>query len=295
MNYRCPNKSCSSHSLKHQIIKDGTFFRPSDSRHIQRFKCKCCGTRFSQATFSPAYRQNKRRINFTLLKLLASNSSMASAARLLHVNPKTIARKLIFLGDLCRSKNCTYLQKLVQLEGKFTHIQIDDLLTIEHTKCKPLTVTMVVSNNTRKILGFRVKSSPATGHLAKIARAKYGIRPDKHREGIIETLQQIKPLVNSSMQIDSDQHLLYPAPIKKFFPDSTPNKHKGDKPKSYGQGELKQVPWDPLFYINHTFAMLRAGISRLIRRSWNTTKKVERLIDAINIYVYYHNTVLTEG
>ncbi len=38
--------------------------------------------------------------------------------------------------------------------------------------------------------------------------------------------------------------------------------------------------------------MLRANINRLFRKTWNTTKKVEALIDHLWIYVRYHNAVL---
>jgi hypothetical protein len=61
-----------------------------------------------------------------------------------------------------------------------------------------------------------------------------------------------------------------------------------------GQGELKKTTHDPLFAINHTLAMLRANINRLIRRTWCTTKKPERLIDHLWIYIRYHNTLIEE-
>ena len=38
--------------------------------------------------------------------------------------------------------------------------------------------------------------------------------------------------------------------------------------------------------------MLRANISRLFRRTWNTTKKVASLLDHLRIYAYFHNSVL---
>ena len=63
--------------------------------------------------------------------------------------------------------------------------------------------------------------------------------------------------------------------------------------KGVGQGELKKTAFDPIFSINHTFAMMRANISRLIRKTWNTTKKVESLINHLHIYVWMHNTQRT--
>ncbi len=45
--------------------------------------------------------------------------------------------------------------------------------------------------------------------------------------------------------------------------------------------------------LNHTCAMLRANINRLIRRSWSTTKNAENLAHHLTIYVNYHNECLT--
>ena len=39
--------------------------------------------------------------------------------------------------------------------------------------------------------------------------------------------------------------------------------------------------------------MLRANISRLIRKTWATTKRADRLAAHIAIYAWYHNEVLT--
>jgi hypothetical protein len=53
---------------------------------------------------------------------------------------------------------------------------------------------------------------------------------------------------------------------------------KGGKSGVAGQDELKKVGRDPLFWVNHTLAMRRANINRLIRKTWCTTKKVQPLI-----------------
>jgi len=56
-----------------------------------------------------------------------------------------------------------------------------------------------------------------------------------------------------------------------------------------GQGEMKEGGNDPLFCINHQLAMLRARISRLVRRSWTTTKKIECLEAHLALMVEYYN------
>jgi hypothetical protein len=47
--------------------------------------------------------------------------------------------------------------------------------------------------------------------------------------------------------------------------------------------------FDPLFYLNHTYVMLRAHINRFIRKNWCATKDTKRLKDHIDLYVDFHH------
>ena len=267
----------------------GVYKRSSDGQIIQRYYCKICKSTYSSATLSPLKWQKKRQINHTLMELLSSNVSLSAAARLLRVNPKTVAKKLQFLGAICQKRN----QKNAMNYCSVDHIQFDELQTIEHTKCKPLSVAMAVSKNERKILGFRVSSMPATGHLAKISRKKYGVRPDHRKAGLTALFNDLNGFLNPKITISSDECSFYNGVVRQFFPRAIVTQHTGKKGSVAGQGELKKTRFDPIFSINHTFAMLRANVSRLIRKTWNTTKKVSCLICHLNIYVWMHNTQKT--
>ena len=62
-------------------------------------------THIPAATLSPLKWQKKRQINHLLMELLSSNVSLSAAARMLRVNPKTVAKKLLFLGAICEERN----------------------------------------------------------------------------------------------------------------------------------------------------------------------------------------------
>jgi hypothetical protein len=158
---------------------------------------------------------------------------------------------------------------------------------------KPLSVAMAVSKTERKILGFHVSSMPATGHLAKISRKKYGVRPDHRKAGLTALFNDLNRFLNPKITISSDECSFYNGVVKQFFPHAIVTQYMGQKGSVAGQGELKKTRFDPIFSINHTFAMLRANVSRLIRKTWNTTKKVSCLICHLNIYVWMHNTQKT--
>jgi transposase-like protein len=283
---RFPCPKCKK-SQRH--LRDGHYFRKSDGRLIQRLRCRFCNQRYSTARFDPAYRQNKRKINFKLARLLASNISLRRSARILQVSRTTIDRKFRFLGEQCRIQNERYLKSLRDIQ----HIEFDDLHTIEHTKLKPLSVTIAVDRLHRKILGFEVSTMPASGHLAAFARKKYGKREDGRPQAIDRVLRGILPMTTPSLSLTSDEHPYYAPIVRRYYPQATYTQVIGARGAVTGQGELKKLEFDPLFILNHTCAMLRANVNRLIRKTWCTTKKPERLTDHLNIYVLFHNKVLT--
>ncbi len=294
----CINLDCSEHQSKHlegivsgRVSKKGTFYRLSDRRYIQRFKCLVCRVQFSKATFAPDFRQHRREINERLFLFLGSGVTQRRAAILLKTDRMTISRKIKILGAQSKADHQEWLEERFQ-DKPIRQIQIDDLETSEHTKCKPLSVTIAVRKGGREILDFHVKRMPAKGLLSKVSRKKYGPRKDERPEGWDQLFKNLKPILHAEALCESDENPNYPKYLKRHVPNAKHVRFKGARGAIVGQGELKKQKYDPLFSLNHTCAMLRANINRLFRKTWSTTKKVEGLIDHLWIYVRYHNAVL---
>ncbi len=301
MNLRCPRPECVSPSPSSQnpvpsdpgsgpIVRFGSFFRRSDSRHIERFQCRACRRTFSRATLHPYFGQKKRRVNAPLRLLLCSGVSQRRAAKILRVNPKTVARKLPVLAAQARREQAQFLSSLP--DAGLSEIQFDDLETSEHSKCKPLSVALAVEPKSRILLNFQVSQMPAKGLLAAPARRKYGPRRDRRVRGWNRLMNELKPYVREDAVWLSDQNPHYGAILRRHYPRATHRTVKGRRGCVAGQGELKKIGFDPLFSLNHTCAMLRANLNRLFRRTWCTTKKRERLKDHLDLYVSFHNRVL---
>jgi hypothetical protein len=133
---------------------------------------------------------------------------------------------------------------------------------------------------------------PAKGLLARKSFLKYGLREDERSEAREFLLNQVSNITTNIGVIKSDQNPHYPIEIKKHLPNFIHETFKGQRGATTGQGELKKIAFDPLFSLNHTCAMLRANINRLIRKTWCTTKKPDRLFYHIAIYALYHNEKL---
>ncbi|MEM7281497.1 MAG: hypothetical protein AAF438_07705 [Pseudomonadota bacterium] len=288
MNRNCPG--CQGNGSN--VVRYGSYYRRSDARHIQRFRCNQCSLHFSNATFSDCYRQKKRRLNHRIMLLLSSAVSMRRIAVLLGVSKTTVARKLIFLADQARKNHQHYLDMVIRQRGMFAQIQFDDLETFEHTKCKPLTVTVIVEPKQRLLIDFAVAPIAAKGPLAAISKKKYGERKDLSRMTRQELFQRLCCRVNPGAEFSSDEHAHYPMLLRRHFPNATHHRYKSIRGCITGQGELKKTQFDPLFGVNHTLAMLRANLNRLVRRTWCTTKLKERLADHLAIYQHYHNQTL---
>lgn len=268
-----------------RLVRDGYFFRSSDSKYIQRIKCKDCGKRFSSATGTATYRQKKRRINPIVRWCLASNMCPRDIAELVGVNIKTIASRLEWLAPLSREKNKRFLQAFIKRYGPIKTVQFDDLLTFEHTNCKPLTVPVAVIDGYRVPLAFDVAKIPAFGRLAATSRKRYGKRKDLSYAARNELFKELTTLLPDDVHFKTDGHKQYPSLIKRHFPDATHTVHISDRGSVVGQGELKKTRFDPLFSVNHSFANMRAKVNRLNRRTWCTTKRPDRLADHIDIYI----------
>ena len=212
--------------------------------------------------------------------------SLRRSALLLKVNRKTVERKLPFLAKKCRRLNKRNLGKL---KGRVHNIQIDDLVTKENSKLKPLTVSIAVDENRRTILGMEVSQIPAFGYLSKLAVNKYGKRKDEHFEGLTRLFQAISPIVSSEVLVKTDEHRRYPGFISAYLPRARHLTFKSERGCVAGQGELKKVHFDPLFIVNHTCALLRANINRLVRKTWCTTKEPRRLKDHLDIFMFFYN------
>ena len=263
----------------------GRYRRLSDGARVARVRCLNCRRTFSEASRDVCFAQKKRHVNHPLWMLLVSGVSLRRVSKILRISRTTGARKLLFLGRVAKRE----LRESLQHQPKLECVEFDDMETFERSKCKPLSISLAVESGTRRILGFEVSQMPANGPLAKVAKQRYGPRPDQRLIGRKRLLRFVRKLSKRSVTIKSDENPHYPPLIRELFPHAEHLRYKGRRGCVVGQGELKRGGFDPLFSLNHTAAMFRANVNRLFRRTWCTTKKREALTAHLALYSVYHN------
>ena len=173
--------------------------------------------------------------------------------------------------------------------GPVVAVEMDEQISFEHTKMKPLTIHGIVVAGTREIMGLASAEAPANGNLAKRSVKKYGKRHDGRREARRRLLRRVAPFIRPGGMIKTDESPHYVADLKELLPEVEHATFKGRRPRRYGNDELKEGGFDPLFSINHTSASFRANTSCLVRKTWNTTKKRASMEAHMWIYAAYHN------
>ena len=280
-------EACPSCKTVKRVIKRGFYTRKSDGKIIQKFSCNTCSLYFSAQTYEPDYRLRKRYINQSVFRMLCKGVSQRACALILRVRPAAIARRLKLFSNVAKRNLEKYRKQI-----KVSEIMFDEMESFEHSKCKPVTIPIAVEKHSRKILAVATGQIAAKGHLAAISRKKYGPRTCERKQSLEKLCKQIKECINEKTEFHCDKNPSYKSLIQKRFPGNSIQQYKGRKGCIVGQGELKEGSIDPLFDLNHSFAMIRDNVKRLTRRTWCTTKKKENLELFVNMYAWFHKLYL---
>ena len=290
----CPRRDCPSRtSGHHRWCFKGGFTRQCDGRTVQRFLCLECHRTFSTQTFRVDYRLKRPGLNHSLFATFISKVTHRQAARITGCSRDTVAHRLKLLGMHCR---CFHLRRLAQaaerrgIAGRF---QLDELETFEHSRrLAPVTVPILIERSSYFVVDLRVAPLPCRGGLSPLDRIKKaerelvaGVRKSGSREAVtncFETLARCHA-PGAPVQVQTDRKVTYPGILKRCFGRRILHqRHSSTDRRDY---------YNPLFPINHTLAMLRDGISRLVRRTWAASKLRERLELHGWIWIAYRNYV----
>ena len=270
-----------------QFIRRGKYFIQHSRSWRQRYKCQNCGRTFSNQTSSKTYYQKKPFLNDPLFRLLCNGNSQRGSARLLGCSKNTVSQKFLWL---CRHYTNNPQNKV------FDTIQIDEMESIEHTKLKPVTIALAVSDQ-YELLSLQTGRIPAKGHLAKISVKKYGFHENQREKALHLLFQELQQEIKGSPRvIRTDGAPIYKQFVKKYFPKSihetVVSRDLLKKKRELIHESAQNKPFDPMFALNQRCAKLRSDIKRLTRRSWCTTKRLENLQGHLKLYQRYNNANL---
>ena len=293
---RCPRPDCPSKSSGHQRwCFKGRFLRACDGRFVQRFLCLECQRTFSTQTFRLDYRLKKPRLNLSLLGPFISKVTHRQAARILGCSRGTVAHRLELLGEHCER---FHRWRLSRARGKLPSsaiFQLDELETFERDRrLAPVTMPVLIERRSYFVVDMKTAALPARGGLRKRDKGRkvahemlHGRRRSgsvKAVESCIRTLSRLRRS-EAPVRIQTDRKETYPSILRRHIERGIVHeRHSSTARRDHA---------NPLFPINHTLAMMRDGISRLVRRTWAASKLKEKLERHAWIWGVWRNYVRT--
>jgi transposase-like protein len=288
-------------------IKKGYFTPKWSGSPVPKYQCKACKKFFSASTFKDTYRQQKPYINQQFYQDLCAGKTLRRQSLHLNIARETLARRLIWLGDKVKhihqwELNHGIFKRMAPQLGLF---QFDEMETFINSRLKTISVPLAVCRiptpdrmvkdpKTKPvqmryrslIVDISVAERPAKGHIAALSRQLFPLwaLPGNYsrQDAIVDVLFSLSKVAPATATVTSDMYPDYGSLLGKAMPSAIHNPVKSRK-----------ISWkkdyDPLFYLNHTCASIRADLCRMRRRTWATSKSIKYLIAHLFVYLGWHN------
>jgi len=206
---------------------------------------------------------------------------------------RTVAHRLLLLGRHCRGFHESCLQKKRLRDGIRGTFQLDELETYEtDRRLFPVTVPVLIERGSFFVVHAETTPIPSRGGLRprdverkKEAELRFGKRRSGSREAVEHSFRALRRALDpaAAPDIQTDRKTSYIGIVRRQIPrfSSHSRIHSSETRNN------KNL----LFPINLTLAMLRDGVSRLVRRSWGASKLRRRLDDHLWIWIAWRNYV----
>lgn len=238
----CPNGKCKHHhplQERWHYKKVGSYFRQSDNRWIQRFRCLACKRTFSTQTFSTTYWQKQPHLDPKILTMVANGMCNRQIARQLKVDPVTANKKIERLGRHC----LLFLAQMLVGAPPAREIVFDGIEVFEFSQYFPFHHNVAVEKATDFILFFNDSELRRKGRMTDAQKRrrqeleqKHG-RPDpKAIEHAVTELLSVVIGRHDRVKVYTDDHPQYRKPIRNLGDvikhSVTPGKQHRDKDNS---------------------------------------------------------------
>jgi len=203
-----------------------------------------------------------------------------------------VRQRLLLLAKHAREFQNAVLERARARGSIYGRFQLDEQQTFEgDRRLKPVTFPVLIHVESRFVLHVEAETLPARGGLSRSEllrkqrlEAKFGVRISGSRKAVkrcFEELSRVRnPEVLTVMQTDKAPH----------YPGALAETMSGNVLHLRYSGKLKDKS-SPLWPINFTLAMLRDGLSRLVRRTWGSTKERAWLAEHAWIWIAYRNYI----
>ena len=292
----CPRSDCLSRAANgpgFRFRSRGRFRRACDRRIVHRFHCHICRRSFSVQTFRNDYRLKRPELTALVFDAFVSKVTQRQMARCLPCTRHTVRRRLVLLSRHAREFQSAVLER-ARLQGTlYGRFQLDELETFERDRrLRPVTMPVLIHEESRFVVHIETAALPARGRLRRrdLRRklrneAKEGVRRSGSREAVKRCFEVLSRSVAAGkpVVVVTDERSIYRTTLTEAMGGSFAHKLQ--------PGSAAKTVSNRLWPINHLFAMLRDGASRLVRRNWGASKDRAWLASHAWIWIAYRNYI----
>ena len=286
----CPYDCCPSRtgSTAFRCHRRGTYLRACDGRRVPRFHCQGCGRTFSSQTYRVDFRWRLPRLHIDLARMLVSKVTRRQAARILEVNRKPVDRRFQRLASIALRLHRARLEQLRANPILYGAFQFDELETYEASRLDcPLTCGVAIHRGSLFVVDAGIGTLPPRLRKAsKLRRAMPAKRRSQSKQVVRRIVEAIASVSSRSTPawVESDMKSSYPVELRRAF--------RGRRfEHRVTHSKVARTRENPLFPINHTFAMMRDCLAPLVRRTWASSKSRGGLRRAVWIWIAYRNYI----
>ena len=291
----CPRQGCPSQAADgppFRFWSRGRFHRACDGRTVHRFSCCVCKRSFSVQTFRVDYRLKRPQLTGAIFDAFVSKVTQRQTARILSTTRKTVRRRLLLLAKHSREFQTAVLERARLRKIIYGPFQLDEQQTFERDRrLQPVTFPVLIEEESLFVLHVEAGMLPARGNLRpsdllrkRRLEAKDGVRISESREVVKRCFAELARVRNPDEMtvIKTDKAPHYPGALAETMSENVLHLRYS--------GKLKDTS-SPLWPINFTLAMLRDGLSRLVRKTWAATKERAWLTEHAWIWIAYRNYI----
>lgn len=292
----------------------GKVYLKLDRKFIQRYRCKTCKKSFiNQERLERNLKEKLYSKRKDISELYCMGTSLRDLSKNLEITRKTVMRKLDLISNELEEKFRDFETYNFNSHYENNHqlrpiIVFDEMETYEHTKLKPLSLTIAYDVVNKKIIDIQVATFfPKGRFISELQRKphlriKYELakrnREDNRTAKTRSVLENVKKYISCNSHqplFITDGRASYRSQLREVFQDS-PFEHEVISSKElvenyiktnkYGFGQ-KNIRLKASF--DALCTTMRAKISRLRRDSFIHTKKVANLQKTLFLFMNHWN------
>jgi transposase-like protein len=286
---RCPHPSCRAFRdpPTNWFWRIGYYRAACHPEPVPRFRCRHCGHSFSRQTFRHDRGDRKPWTNEELFRLLTSGVGLRQSGRNVGLGIRAVLAKLRKFSQTCAALHENLCPRL---PAGGTYL-FDEEETFEAERSQRVTMPVLIERETWFVVAATagpIRRLFKEGCQRRLRQdqleLEHGPRRDHSSKCVREVLQELaRRVAGSSLVLLTDEKPSYRTLIREVFGDAAVH--------HCTPGTEERTFENPLFPINTTLAMTRDNNGRLRHRSWLVSKRHERLIQQMHLFIVYRNYV----